>query len=76
MISILGAKTKDLLLLEKEIDEFSDEFYIATDDGSKGHKGFVSDVLQKVIDKQEGRYGDGNRSNYHDEGCVQPNKKI
>jgi ferredoxin--NADP+ reductase len=50
VISILGAKTKDLLLLEKEIEALSDEFYIATDDGSKGHKGFVSDVLQKVID--------------------------
>jgi ferredoxin--NADP+ reductase len=52
VISILGAKTADLLLLEKEIHAFSDEFYIATDDGSKGHKGFVSDVLQKVIEKQ------------------------
>jgi ferredoxin--NADP+ reductase len=50
VISILGAKTKELLLLEKEIEVYSDEFYIATDDGSKGHKGFVSDVLQKVID--------------------------
>jgi len=53
VISILGAKTKDLLLLEKEIQDFSDEFYIATDDGSKGQKGFVSDVLQQVIDKQK-----------------------
>src|SRR5512136_794902 len=53
VISILGAKTKDLLLLEKEIETYSDEFYIATDDGSKGQKGFVSDVLQKVIDKQK-----------------------
>lgn len=53
VISILGAKTKDLLLLEKEIKAFSDEFYIATDDGSKGYKGFVSDVLQKIIDQQK-----------------------
>ncbi len=53
VISILGAKTKDLLLLEKEIETYSDEFYIATDDGSKGQKGFVSDVLQKVIQKQK-----------------------
>ena len=50
VISILGARNKSLLMLEKEIDEFSDELYIATDDGSKGHKGFVSDVLQKLID--------------------------
>jgi ferredoxin--NADP+ reductase len=53
VISILGAKTENLLLLEKEIHKFSDEFYIATDDGSKGHKGFVSDVLQQVINKHK-----------------------
>jgi len=53
VISILGAKTADLLLLEKEIQSYSDEFYIATDDGSKGHKGFVSDVLQQVIEKHK-----------------------
>jgi len=53
VISILGAKTKDLLLLEKEIQQFSDEFYIATDDGTKGHKGFVSDVLQQIIDTKK-----------------------
>ncbi len=50
VISILGARNKSLLMLEKEIDEFSDELFIATDDGSKGRKGFVSDVLQKLID--------------------------
>jgi ferredoxin--NADP+ reductase len=53
VISILGAKTKDLLLLEKEIERYSNEFYIATDDGSKGHKGFISDVLQKIIEQQK-----------------------
>ncbi len=53
VISILGAKTKDLLLLEDQIHKYSSEFYIATDDGSKGHKGFVSDVLQQVIDKHK-----------------------
>jgi len=53
VISILGAKTESLLLLEKEIHGSSDEFYIATDDGSKGHKGFVSDVLQQVINKHK-----------------------
>jgi ferredoxin--NADP+ reductase len=53
VISILGAKNKKLLLLEEEIESFSDELYITTDDGSKGHKGFVSDVLQKQIDSKE-----------------------
>lgn len=53
VICILGAKTQNLLLLEKELHEYSNEFYIATDDGSKGQKGFVSDVLQQVIDKHK-----------------------
>jgi ferredoxin--NADP+ reductase len=52
VVSILGARNEKLLLLEDEIESFSDEFYIATDDGSKGHKGFVSDVLQKQIDEK------------------------
>ncbi|MEF8878825.1 MAG: sulfide/dihydroorotate dehydrogenase-like FAD/NAD-binding protein [Candidatus Thermoplasmatota archaeon] len=49
--SILGARNKDLLMLEDEINEFSDELHICTDDGSKGHKGFVSDVLQEMIEE-------------------------
>ncbi len=38
-------------MLEKEIEEWSDELHICTDDGSKGTKGFVSNVLQNLIDK-------------------------
>ncbi|MEF8848429.1 MAG: sulfide/dihydroorotate dehydrogenase-like FAD/NAD-binding protein [Candidatus Thermoplasmatota archaeon] len=53
VVSILGARNKDLLMLEEEIEGFSDELHICTDDGSKGHKGFVSDVLQQMIN--EGR---------------------
>ena len=37
-------------MLEKEIQEFSDELHICTDDGSKGTKGFVSNILQNLID--------------------------
>ncbi|MBN2603460.1 MAG: sulfide/dihydroorotate dehydrogenase-like FAD/NAD-binding protein [Candidatus Thermoplasmatota archaeon] len=50
VVTILGARNEELLMLEKEIDEISDEKHICTDDGSKGTKGFVSDVLQKLID--------------------------
>jgi len=53
VISILGAKTEKLLLLEKEISSQSDEFYITTDDGSKGQKGFVSDALKQIIEKKK-----------------------
>ncbi len=48
-ISINGARTKDLILLEKEISAISDEFYITTDDGSYGYHGFVTDKLKELI---------------------------
>ncbi|MCK4498221.1 sulfide/dihydroorotate dehydrogenase-like FAD/NAD-binding protein [Candidatus Bathyarchaeota archaeon] len=51
VVSIIGARTEELLILEEEMKSFSDELYISTDDGSKGHKGFVSDVLETLIEK-------------------------
>jgi ferredoxin--NADP+ reductase len=53
VISILGARNKSLLMLEDEIEKYSDEFHITTDDGSKGSKGFVSEILQKLIDNDK-----------------------
>ena len=52
VVSILGARTEGMLILEEEMKKVSDELYISTDDGSKGHKGFVSDVLKSLIDKK------------------------
>jgi ferredoxin/flavodoxin---NADP+ reductase len=46
--SILGAKNRESLILEKEIQASSDEFYITTDDGSLGLKGYASDVFVKL----------------------------
>jgi len=51
VISIIGAKTAELLILEDEMKKASDDLYISTDDGSKGQKGFVSDVLKILIEK-------------------------
>jgi len=50
LISIIGARTKNLIILEDETREFSDEIYITTDDGSYGRKGFVTDQLKELID--------------------------
>jgi ferredoxin--NADP+ reductase len=50
VISIIGAKTKDLLILENEFDEISDELHITTDDGSYGKKGFTVMVLQEMLE--------------------------
>jgi len=49
VITILGARTESLLLLEDDLRAVSDGIYISTDDGSKGIKGFTSDVLKNLI---------------------------
>lgn len=48
---ITGFRTKDLILLEKEIDENSTCQIIMTDDGSNGRKGLVTEALQQRIDE-------------------------
>jgi ferredoxin--NADP+ reductase len=53
VISIVGAQRADLLILEKEMGEISDDLRISTDDGSKGHHGFVTDVLKEILDSGE-----------------------
>lgn len=50
---ILGARSKNLLFWEDRFREFCDEVFIATDDGSYGRKGFVTDVLKDLIDSGE-----------------------
>jgi ferredoxin--NADP+ reductase len=51
--AIVGARSKDLLILEEEMRGASDRLLVATDDGSYGHKGFVTDLVKQVLD--EGR---------------------
>ncbi|MFO7885594.1 MAG: sulfide/dihydroorotate dehydrogenase-like FAD/NAD-binding protein [Desulfobacteraceae bacterium] len=55
VITILGSRTKDLLILEDKMEKVSDTLHICTDDGSKGHHGFVTDVLKDVIEKEDVR---------------------
>ncbi len=50
VISILGGRTRDLVVLEDEIRAASDEVVVTTDDGSYGQKGLVTDALQKLLD--------------------------
>ena len=50
VISIIGARTKDLVILEPEMQAISDELFITTDDGSYAEKGFVTTKLQSLID--------------------------
>lgn len=47
---IIGARNKDLLILEKEMGAASHDLRVCTDDGSYGHHGFVTDVMKEVLE--------------------------
>lgn len=53
VIAIIGARTKDLLILEDKMKAASHELHVCTDDGSYGHHGFVTDVLKNILEKEE-----------------------
>jgi ferredoxin/flavodoxin---NADP+ reductase len=52
VISIIGARSRELVILEDEMAAVSDELIVTTDDGSHGKKGFVTDALQEIITGQ------------------------
>ena len=51
VITILGFRNKDLILMEPEMGAVSSELIVTTDDGSNGTKGFVTDALKQVIER-------------------------
>ncbi len=53
VISIIGARSANLLLWEDRMRQVSDELYITTDDGTKGHNGFVTDIVKKILEGKE-----------------------
>ena len=53
VIAIIGARTKDLLILEDKMTAASHKLHVCTDDGSYGHHGFVTDVLKEVLEKED-----------------------
>jgi ferredoxin/flavodoxin---NADP+ reductase len=52
--TIVGARSKELVILEKEMQQVSDTLYITTDDGSYKRKGFVTDQLKELLDTNLG----------------------
>ncbi len=50
VVAIIGARTKDLLIMEDKMTAASSQLKVCTDDGSYGHHGFVSDILKEFID--------------------------
>jgi len=50
VITILGSRTKDLLIFRRELEKVSSELIITTDDGTAGEKGFVTFPLKRIIE--------------------------
>lgn len=53
VITVLAARNKDLVILEEQMREFSDEVIIMTDDGSSGKKGLVTAGMEEVINREK-----------------------
>jgi NAD(P)H-flavin reductase len=53
VLTIIGSRNEELLLWEDRVRDVSDELYITTDDGSKGHHGFVTDILKQLLEGDE-----------------------
>jgi NAD(P)H-flavin reductase len=53
VITVLAARTKELIILEEQMRKFSDEVIIMTDDGSYGNKGLVTDGVEMVLKRQK-----------------------
>lgn len=51
ILTIIGARTQDLVILEHEMSGCSDELFVTTDDGSYGRKGFVTDQLKDLLER-------------------------
>ena len=53
VISIIGARNKDLLILEDKMKAASTELHVCTDDGSYGRHGFVTEALKEILEKED-----------------------
>lgn len=53
VLTITGARSQELLILLDELKNVSKELYVATDDGSYGHHGFVTDILRQLLEEHK-----------------------
>ncbi len=53
VITIIAARSKDLIILEEQMREYSDEVIVMTDDGSYGNKGLVTNGVEMVINREK-----------------------
>jgi len=54
VFSIIGARSRELVILEEELKEISGNVFVTTDDGSYARKGFVTDQLKDLLDRPSG----------------------
>jgi ferredoxin--NADP+ reductase len=53
LTAIIGSRTKEFLILERELKAASDECVVMTDDGSYGRKGFVTEALKELLERSK-----------------------
>lgn len=53
VVSVLAARNKELVILEKEIGRYSDEVLVMTDDGSYGRKGLITEGMEEIIGREK-----------------------
>ena len=53
VIAVLGARSKDLVILEDQVKAFADEVIVMTDDGSYGNKGLITEGIEKIINREK-----------------------
>ncbi|GFI67379.1 sulfide/dihydroorotate dehydrogenase-like FAD/NAD-binding protein [Muribaculum intestinale] len=53
VVTVLAARTRELIILEEQVAEYSDEIIIMTDDGSYGKRGLVTDGVEEVINREK-----------------------
>ena len=75
VITVLAARTKELIILEKQMREYSDEVIIMTDDGSYGNKGLVTQGVEAVINREKVDLCD-HRAGGDDEVCFSIDSKV
>ena len=66
---IVGSRNKELLILEEEMRKVAGNLYVATDDGSYGFNGRVTDCLQKLVD-------DGNKYDHAEIGRASCRERV
>lgn len=53
VISVLAARSKDLVILEEQVAKYSDEVIVMTDDGSYGQKGLITNGIESVLNREK-----------------------